>query len=165
MALTKPIQDVFEGNPVSGTYKPVASEVTTLMNDLVVNGNNPEVRAVLLSAGTGGIGHTAGVGAGGSVTQLTSRTTAVTLNTRCGRITMFSAAGSATWQRFTVNNSVVGLYDTIHLTVKVGGANMYMVFAQKPIVGGVFDVLFATTGGTAVDAPFVEFEVINGTIT
>lgn len=165
MALTKPIQDVFEGNPVSGTYKPVRSEVTALMNDLVVNGNNPEVRAILLSAGTGGLGHTTGVGAGGGVTQLTSRTTAVTLNTRCGRITMFSAAGSATWQSFTVNNSQVGTYDLIRLTVKVAPPNLYMVFAQKTITNGIFNVMFATTGGTTVDAPFIEFEITNGTIT
>jgi len=40
MALTKPIQDVFQGNPVSGTYQPIASEVTTLVTELT-NGSLP----------------------------------------------------------------------------------------------------------------------------
>ena len=34
MALTKSIQSVFEGSPVSGTYKPVASEATTLITEI-----------------------------------------------------------------------------------------------------------------------------------
>ncbi len=34
MPLTKSIQAVFEGSPVSGTYKPVKSEVTTLLTEI-----------------------------------------------------------------------------------------------------------------------------------
>lgn len=34
MALTKPIIDVFEGNPVVGTFQPVKAEVTTLITEL-----------------------------------------------------------------------------------------------------------------------------------
>jgi hypothetical protein len=34
MPLTKPIQDVFEGNPVSSTYQPVKSEATTLITEI-----------------------------------------------------------------------------------------------------------------------------------
>jgi hypothetical protein len=45
-----------------------------------------------------GIGYA--TGAGGTVTQLTSRTTGVTLNKVAGQITLFSAAGTTTWQTF-----------------------------------------------------------------
>lgn len=41
MALTKPIQDVFQGNPVSGTYQPVAAEVTTLLTE-ITDGHLPQ---------------------------------------------------------------------------------------------------------------------------
>lgn len=34
MALTKPIQDVIEGNPVATAYQPVKSELTTLLTEI-----------------------------------------------------------------------------------------------------------------------------------
>jgi hypothetical protein len=40
MALTKTIQAVFEGSPVTSTYKPVKAEVTTLLIELT-NGSLP----------------------------------------------------------------------------------------------------------------------------
>lgn len=52
----------------------------------------------------GGLGYS--TGAGGTFTQSTSRTTAVTLNKLCGTITMFSAAQAAdAVVQFTLNNS------------------------------------------------------------
>ncbi len=48
--------------------------------------------SILNSSPTSPSGYSSG--AGGSVTQLTSRTTAVTLNRPCGDITLFSDAGS-----------------------------------------------------------------------
>lgn len=60
----------------------------------------------LLIEDGGALGY--GSGSGGSVTQTTSKTTAVTLNTRSGRITMAAnalAAGASVV--FTVNNSLV----------------------------------------------------------
>ena len=34
MALTKPIQDVIEGNPVATSYQPVKAELTTLLTEM-----------------------------------------------------------------------------------------------------------------------------------
>jgi hypothetical protein len=59
-----------------------------------------------------GLGY--GTGAGGAVTQITSRATGVTLNTVSGDITLFSAAGSATAASFTVSagSFIVTFYTT-----------------------------------------------------
>ena len=65
-----------------------------------------EVGNLLLLSGTGAIGY--GAGAGGTVTQLTSKSTAVTLNKPTGKITTASdalAAGASVL--FIVNNSTI----------------------------------------------------------
>ena len=105
-----------------------------------------------------GLGY--GTGSGGAVTQATSRTTGVTLNKPTGAITMFSAAGSATAATFTVTNSVVAATDTIILNQK-SGTNLY-VFLVTAVAAGSFNITFYTTGGTATDAPVINFSVIKG---
>jgi hypothetical protein len=106
---------------------------------------------------SGGLGY--GTGSGGTVTQITSRTTAVTLNKTNGSITMFNAAGSAAWNAFTVNNSTVTANDTVILTIRSGATNTYLL-QPASITNGNFSILFATTGGTASDAPVINFAVI-----
>jgi len=109
---------------------------------------------------TGTLGFTAG--AGGAVTQATSRTTGVTLNNSTGQITMFSAAGSATAATFTVTNSQVAATDTIILNQK-SGTNLYLLLVTA-VAAGSFNITFYTTGGTATDAPVINFSVIKGSI-
>lgn len=105
-----------------------------------------------------GVGYT--VGLGGSVTQLTSRTTGVTLNNPTGAITMFTAAGSATAATFTVTDSFVEAGDTIVLSQK-SGTNLYEFFATA-VAAGSFNVTFFTTGGTSSDAPVINFAILKG---
>jgi len=108
------------------------------------------------SSGTDGIGYT--TGAGGTVTQATNRTTAVTIDKTCGSITMFSAAGSATAASFTVNNSTVGETDVVILNQRAG-TNLYDLNVTD-VANGSFRITFRTTGGTATDAPVINFAVI-----
>lgn len=112
----------------------------------------------VLQLAAAGLGY--GTGAGGTVTQATSRTTAVTLNKPTGAITMFSAAGSATAATFTVTNSIVAAADTIVLSVK-SGTNVYLT-AVTAVAAGSFNITFWTTGGTASDSPVINFAVIKG---
>ena len=51
MALTKSIQAVWEGSPVSGTHQPVAAEATTLITELT-NGSLP----LFVMGGTSALG-------------------------------------------------------------------------------------------------------------
>ena len=109
------------------------------------------------TSATGGIGYA--TGAGGAVTQGTSRTTGVTLNNVCGAITLFTAAGSATWQSFTVTNSVVAATDTIIVNQR-SGTDLYMMHVTA-VAAGSFRISFATTGGTTSEAPVFNFAVID----
>jgi hypothetical protein len=80
--------------------------------------------AVTSSGATSGIGYA--TGAGGAVSQGTSRVTGVTNNKACGAITMFSAAGSATWATFVVTDSAVVATDVVVASVK-SATNLYML--------------------------------------
>jgi len=113
---------------------------------------------ILSSHATGGIGYA--TGAGGAITQITSRTTGVTLNTVSGAITLFSAAGSTTPTSFTVTNSSVAATDTIHLAQR-SGADKYNLLITA-VAAGSFQVTFFTTGGTTVEQPIFNFAVIKG---
>ena len=105
-----------------------------------------------------GLGYS--TGAGGTVTQGTSRTTGVTLNKPTGAITMFSALGSAVAATFTVTNSLVAATDTIILNQQ-SGTNLYVLLVTA-VAAGSFNITFYTTGGVATDAPVINFSVIKG---
>lgn len=148
-------QNGFQSISVDSTTGAVTTNATfdaaTTVTSLTASG-------AITSTGTGGIGYA--TGAGGAVTQLTSRTTGVTINKRCGTITMFSAAGSATAASFTVTNSTVGANDVVILN-QASGTNLYNLIVTA-VAAGSFTVTFFTTGGTASDAPVINFAVIDG---
>jgi hypothetical protein len=133
-----------------------------VQQNLIVYGNT---QAYKISASSGvlvtspaGLGY--GTGSGGAVTQLTSRTTGVTLSKPTGAITMFSAAGSAIAATFTVTNTLVAATDTIILNQK-SGTNLYVLLVTA-VAAGSFNVTFYTTGGVATDAPVINFSLIKG---
>lgn len=98
---------------------------------------------------TSGIGYA--TGAGGAVTQLTSKTTSVTLNKNCGQITMNAAslAAGAT-VGFTVLNSLVAATDFVGAHRSSGGTNgAYQVWVDRVAAGG-FDVYVKNTTGGAL---------------
>jgi len=107
---------------------------------------------------TGSIGYTNN--AGGSVTQLTSRTTGVTINKPSGVITLASVAGTTTPATFTVTNSFVANTDTIILNQRTG-TNIYHLHVSA-VGSGTFNITQYTTGGVTSEAPQINFNVIKG---
>jgi hypothetical protein len=108
---------------------------------------------------TTGFGYaTAGNGDGGTVTQGTSRTTAVTLNKICGQITLFTTTGSTTAASFTVNNSLVAANDVV-VAAQKSGTNNYEICVSR-VSAGSFQITFRSTSGTSSDAPVFTFAVI-----
>jgi hypothetical protein len=109
-----------------------------------------------------GIGYS--TGAGSTVTQLTGRTTGVTINAVSGAITLFSqvntAVSGATAQTFTVTNSSVAATDTIIVNQK-SGTDKYLTFVTN-VAAGSFQITNYTTGGTTNEAPVFSFNVIKG---
>jgi len=110
----------------------------------------------LLGSGQAAVGY--GTGAGGTVTQITSRTTGVTVNAYSGAITLVSAAGTTSWQGFTVTNSRVAATDTIVVNQK-SGTDLYRINVTA-VSAGSFRITFATTAGTTTEQPVFNFAVI-----
>lgn len=134
----------------TGAYKPISFATSDAERFKIDASGNA------LVTGVGGLGY--GTGSGGAVTQATSRTTGVTLNKSNGAITLVSAAGTTTWQTFTVTNSVVAATDTIIVNQK-SGTDLYMIHVTA-VAAGSFNVTFATTGGTTTEQPVFNFAVI-----
>jgi hypothetical protein len=168
------VYELMEVNNATGTPNAVLSVGLGVTGGLSINtgaGNialnaaaNVTVSGPLLATTSiASIGYGTGTGAGSTVTQLTSRTTGVTLNLPTGGITLFSAAGSTTATTFTVTNSTVAAVDVIKVVQK-SGTNLYEIFVTA-VAAGSFNITFLTTGGTATDAPVFEFVLIKGSQT
>ena len=100
----------------------------------------------------------------GTVTQATSKSTAVTLNKPAGRITMDAASlATATNATFTLTNSFISANDTIILTISGGQATAgsYNVFANSLGTGTVSITLRNISGGTLSEAIVVNFALIH----
>lgn len=106
--------------------------------------------------------NTAGVGysSGGAVTQITSRTTGVTLNSLAGAITLVSAAGSTTPASLTVTNSTVAATDVVVVQQK-SGTDLYTI-SVTALAAGSFQVTFNTKSGTTTESPVFNFVVLKG---
>ena len=108
------------------------------------------------------LGYTAA--AQGTVTQLTDKSTAVTLNKPAGRITMNNAAlNTATNATFTLNNSFISANDTVILTISGGQATpgSYNVFANSLAAGSVSITLRNISGGSLSEAVVINFAIIH----
>lgn len=111
---------------------------------------------VLTSSGL--LGYDAG--SGGAVTQATSRTTGVTLNTSNGAITLVSAAGSTTFASFTVTNSLVAATDCVIVNQK-SGTDLYEIHVTN-VAAGSFKISYRTISGSTTEQPVFNFAVIKG---
>ena len=103
----------------------------------------------------------------GTVTQLTSKSTAVTLNKSMGRITMNNASlATATNATFTLNNSTISANDTVILTISGGQATpgSYNAFANALDTGTVSITLRNISGGSLSEAVVINFCVLHGAV-
>lgn len=105
-----------------------------------------------------GVGY--GTGAGGAVTQASSRTTGVTLSKVTGAITLVSAAGSATAATFTVTNTTVAATDTVVISQK-SGTDAYTATISA-VGAGSFKITIVDLTGTTTEQPVFNFCVIKG---
>lgn len=143
---------------------------------LTPNGSTTAIQAARFDAGgmsyagsvkstdpAAGIGYA--TGAGGAVTQLTNRTTGVTLNKTTGAITTnnTSLAAGAT-ARFTVTDSAVAATDTINLSIKSGTTTDQTDVKVQAVAAGSFDIVVANrhTSTAETGAIVINFNVIKG---
>ena len=100
----------------------------------------------------------------GAVTQLTSKSTAVTRNASAGVITMNNASlATATNATFTLNNSTIGAKDSVILTIAGGQTTpgSYNVFANALAAGSVSITLRNISGGSLSEAIVINFAIVH----
>lgn len=109
-----------------------------------------------------------GGGSGGTVTQATSKSTAVTLNKPTGKITTNNAALAAgATVGFQCNNTFVTVNDTIILTFDAGLASVDANYSIRCSAGSgaIFFTLKNESGGSRSEAIGINFSVIKGSTT
>lgn len=113
---------------------------------------------------TGSFGY--GAGQGASVTQATSKTTAVTLNNICGRITMNGAALAAGVEvAFTLTNNKIAATDVVIVNVQsVGTAGSYLITVGAVSAGSCSITVSNASAGSLSQAIVLNFAVIKSVI-
>jgi len=100
---------------------------------------------------------------GGTVTQLTSKSTGVTLNKPSGQITTHNAslAGGAEVS-FTVTNSEIAATDVVIVNVASGATTGTYIASVSAVAAGSFDVTLSNVGTTAGEALVLNYVALKG---
>jgi hypothetical protein len=107
-----------------------------------------------------------GAGAGGTVTQATSKSTSVTLDTRCGTVTMNAAELAAdTAVSFTLTNSQVEATDMVMVSHASAGTFGAYVCDARAAAGSASVVVRNVTAGALSEAIVLRFIVIKASTT
>jgi hypothetical protein len=106
-----------------------------------------------------------GAGYGGAVTQATSKSTGVTLNTRTGVITMHNAQLATTASvQFTLTNDKISGTDVVICNQGTGGtAGSYNIHCVAVAAGSAIFRVTNTSGGNLSEAVTINFAVIDCT--
>lgn len=118
--------------------------------------------------GTGPRGYATGYGAGGAVTQLTNRSTGVTLSKLCGSITTdttsLAAAGEAT---FIVTNTLVAATDVVVVSLQTPSATGLSIPFVSTTAAGSFSITLSNLHASTADtsASVINFVVIKSSAT
>lgn len=142
------------------TNKTLTSPILTTPDIGVASGTSLAATGSITSSGAAGIGYA--TGAGGTITQATSKATAVTLNKTTGLITMNAAALAAgTIVSFVLTNSAIAATDQIIVTHESGGTTgAYTVNGRATGAGaGAIDVR-NNTAGSLSEAVVLRFSII-----
>lgn len=136
-----------------------AGTINTLINNTVVQ----KVTTAGVRVISGGIGY--GVGAGDAVTQLTSKSTGVTLNKSSGRvITHYAELAAGDIVSFTLLNNQIAGDDVLAISV-TGGPNPDAYLIRARIFSGGAVVSIVNQSGRALsDAIQFQFVVLKGAV-
>jgi hypothetical protein len=150
---------LFSVNPLSN----VRTQITKLLDNV---NNTSDANKPISLATQAALDNKAGYGTGfgGTVTQLTSKSTAVTLNKMSGRITMNGAALTAGSEvSFTVNNSLVTATDVPVVAIQsVGTAGSYLASVGS-VSNGAFTITISNaSAGSLSQALVLNYVIIKG---
>lgn len=159
----------FLGTPSSANLRAALSDESGTGAALFQGGNigaatgtSLAATGALTSSGTAGVGYA--TGAGGAVSQITSKVTGVTLDKITGSITTFNdALGAGAEASFVVTNSTVAATDVPVLAIKSGGTlGAYAVVASAVAAGSFTITITNLTAGSLSEAIVIQFAVIKG---
>jgi hypothetical protein len=147
---------------VATTGTLTASGALTASGPVALNNTVTSNNRIASSSPTAGIGYV--TGAGGTVTQATSKSTGVTLNTASGAITLNAASlAAATTVGFTLTNSVIGADDIVIPNIKSGAtAGSYSVQVGAKAAGSCVIELRNYSAGALAEAVVISFAVLKG---
>jgi hypothetical protein len=141
---------ILKGNIMTSNTKPIG----VAFEDQDIIGSN------FVLAG-GELGYTAE--ASGTVTQLTDKSTGVTLNKSAGQITLNNAAlANITNVSFTLTNSTISAKDVIILSVSSGAtAGAYNCWISSKTTGSCVITIRNLSGGSLSEAFVINFAVLH----
>ena len=139
----------------TGTYQFAFSTVDGGTTITIYDLNRP-----LLGSTESAVGYSTGTG--GTVTQITSKATGVTLNKRCGQITMNNASLNAAAEvSFTLTNSVIAATDVVMVCVGSGAtAGAYNIQCDAVAAGSCRISIGNMSSGSLGEAIVLNFVVI-----
>jgi hypothetical protein len=139
----------------TGTYQFEFSTVDSGTTITIFDLNRP-----LLGSVESAVGYSTGTG--GTVTQVTDKSTGVTLNKRCGQITMNNAALAAAAEvSFTLTNSVIAATDVVMVSIASGAtAGAYSVQCDATAAGSCRISVGNRNAGSLGEAIVLNFVVI-----
>ena len=139
----------------TGTYQFAFSTVDGGTTITIYDLNRP-----LLGSIESAVGYSTGTG--GAVTQITSKATGVTLNKRCGQITMNNASLSAAAEvSFTLTNSVIAATDVVMICIGSGAtAGAYNVQCDAVAAGSCRISIGNISSGSLGEAIVLNFVVV-----
>lgn len=117
---------------------------------------------------TDGFGYATGAGVGGTVTQITTRATGVTLSKLCGQITTDTTSLAAGVEAtFTVTNTKVAAADVVVIACKGGQTAATSVPIVSAVAAGSFDITLTNLNGATADtgAMVINFMVLKNATT
>ena len=129
-------------------------------------GKSYDPQGVLSAAGP--MGYESGAGVGGAVTQITSRSTGVTLSKLCGSITTdttsLAAAAEAT---FVVTNTLVAATDVVVVSLQTPSATGTSIPYVSTTAAGSFSITLSNLHASTADtsASVINFVVIKSSAT
>lgn len=137
----------------------LAGKTLTTPNIGAATGTSVVLTGAITSSGTAGIGYA--TGAGGTVTQATSKATAFTLSKTTGTITFAAdALASQTSVASVWTNTTIAANDLVVFTHVSGGTLGAYNIACTPAAGSATINLRNTSGGSLSEAPVFRFAVI-----
>jgi hypothetical protein len=157
VANVKEESGALSGNLIIGCQMGVLSVDATKTG--VNTGTRLTIAEVRLPSPTGGLGY--GTGAGGTVTQATSKSTGVTLNKVCGEVTMNAAALAAgAIVSFVLTDSAIAAGDRLVLNHVSGGTLGAYGLNAACAAGSATIYVRNNTGGSLSEAIVIGFALI-----